>query len=233
MALEIINTLESRRAYEIARMPSALECSQLWSNPGDGFTDRGLSGGIGYVTHSHGDRGETYVWFHSDADMRKFLCARRAASDMLSLDVGWHYGKIARQITEWLGIRQRPLPAETHAVILPYWHYQYCRPVDLETAALYDMCGAYWQVASRCKSPLLYINPENDKIIWGCLTSEQEERWERLKEVVKAHKRLRLAIIGVNSVGWRQTPLRKVSTWYRGKPFSRPRTPTSLQPLAL
>jgi hypothetical protein len=64
-----------------------------------------------------------------------------------------------------------------------------------------DMRSAYWQVASKAPSLLCRVDYDKERIIWHIMSHQQQERWERCKVALEPHKRLRLAIIGVNSTG--------------------------------
>jgi len=108
------------------------------------------------------------------------------------------YSSLARQVSEWINIKDKPTIPRIE--LLPRWSYQKAIPCEMENATSYDMKSAYWQIAKRSKSLVINIIPSSKKLIYGIMSNEVENKWERTKELLQDRKKLRLAVIGVNSV---------------------------------
>jgi hypothetical protein len=155
------------------------------------------------------DYNATYV--KNTRDVRRYILAsawpglsdsRVAVSSLCGYDladVKYTYAAMARQVSQWLGVDQRPDPIPPD--YLRKWHYQHCEPCRLPVGYILDMRYAYWQVACRAPSLLCRVDYEKEQIIWHVMSKQAQDRWERCKIALETYKRLRLAIIGVNSTG--------------------------------
>lgn len=145
--------------------------------------------------------GAGIVYLRAD-ELESILSARETVEELTGYEpAGWTYAQLAREVTEWLEIKQSTFQRAKDLV--QNWHYQKCIPYELENAGLYDMTAAYWQVVERVKSPVFLID-EHGAIKWQYIDGSQRLRWERMKEICKRHKKLRVAIVGVNAAGWSQ-----------------------------
>jgi hypothetical protein len=229
--LPIVETLEEGRAYSVSDLPSREEARRMWAGEGQGRTFVGRK----HITNVRGRRAVTYLL---DTEVPTVLRARAAVQELTgNPSPGWTHASLARTVTRWLDLpnwaAHRPLMIPVNTA-LPSWHYQECIPCDWRDAALYDMRSAYWQIALRAKSPVFDVFVDQRQIIWGCISGDQEERWQRMGRALEGHKQLRLAIIGVNSAGWRR-PGQWVDQeyYFRGSPCTMRYPPGPLQPLAI
>jgi hypothetical protein len=155
------------------------------------------------------DYNATYM--RSAKNVRRFILesrwvglsdSRRAVAALCDIDLtdtAYTYAALARQVSQWLGVNQRPQPIPPD--YLPRWHYQHCEPCRLPVGYILDMTAAYWSVACKAPSLLCRIDYEREVIIWHVMSHQAQARWERCKVALEPFKRLRLAIIGVNSTG--------------------------------
>lgn len=161
------------------------------------------------------------VWKRNNTDVRRYILSkewqtlttsRGAVSELCGLamcDVGITYAQMARQVSNWLGVNQISLPIAPGFIpewvdtegVTHRWHFQHCEPCHLDHGYLNDMRAAYWSIAAAAPSLLCEINYTNQKVIWLNMSQESEEKWNLTKRLLEPYKKLRLAIIGVNSTG--------------------------------
>lgn len=138
--------------------------------------------------------------------LEKLLAARDAVQNLTSHDnPGWLFSTLARTATEWVGISQPPVRDDVAKRLVPAWHYQACLPGEYQSLYLYDLKGAYWQMTRRLPSPMLYIDQTTGKLSFCTLHPKCKTRWGLLLDALEPHKILRLAIVGNNAIGWRDT----------------------------
>ena len=173
------------------------------------------------VSHQLGNQPLT-IYLH-EPEIKAIESARTLAASVTGrYDHGWTYPKIARELCEWLDLRQPPVKTALE-LIPPTWHYQRCEPYECSNAYLYDLTSAYWQIIERCHSPLFTI--ARDRICWQSLGRLQQSRWDTLRSAFASGeaKKLRLSLVGVNAAGWKKPdPGAKpvnVCAWCRGKPY--------------
>lgn len=133
----------------------------------------------------------------------KIMAARIAIAELTSIelsDIRYSFPAMARQVCDWLGYSETLRNTQLRTDIIPVWHYQHCEPCEIPNQVIYDMRSAYWQIAAKAKSLACYVLPQSNKIVWLNVSRETSEKWERTKAALEPHKRLRLAIIGVNAV---------------------------------
>lgn len=220
-----LDTLEEGRAYLIDNLPSRADCMKL-SRTEKGFIWRGNY----FVTHNWGRNAHTFITLPAIKGIR---ASRAAVQELTGIDrTGWTYSRLARDVTGWLDIQQY---ADMQArALVPRFHYQHCWPGPTDGAKLYDMKAAYWQTLERIESPCICI--VNEKVLYETTRREAMQRWRKMLEHLKPYKRLRVAIVGVNSTGKRIGPtqcMHGTECFYRGRPYEPNVPPGNLQPLAL
>ncbi len=142
---------------------------------------------------------------------------------------GWTYPRLARDTSSnFQSFKGRVEPN----LILPDWHYQRCVPSLLtERWKMIDMRSAYWQVLSKSKSA--YCMPDaGGKINYVRMSNREEVFYNRMLDIYSEHKKLRLALIGVNCTGYSK----KVAHTYLHKRRlceMQGTAPSMFQPLAL
>lgn len=209
----------------VQTLPTSTECKQLSINKGVVYTNPYA------VSHVQGRVTEVYIQMD---EFPTIQLARETVCELTNYDikdVKYTYSSMARQVSEWLGVKQRynDLPPKT---LIPHWHYQQAIPTYQSGMYLHDMRSAYWQIASKAKSLLCSINPRTYKVLWNVMSNEQEEKWHNTKLLLEPCKKLRLSIIGVNSTEWST----KNTNMYYVKGELKPvagKPPTCFQSLAL
>lgn len=241
---DILAQTDRCMVYAVSAAPSAAEVVRASE----------CNGGIWYrssyhVTWQNGRR--VTVWVaRSVADpttgkrvpmLAEITAARAAVLDLTGReDAGWTFPALARQVVRWLDLRQRPLPRGSYDVPrLGRWHYQLVKPCLSEGLYLWDLRSAYWQMASRLPAPRYRLGRSPDgklHVDFLALDAGEERRWGAVKARIEPHKRLRVALVGVNSAGG-DGPVGgrflNTAAYHRGKPLRLPGTVGPLQPLAL
>jgi hypothetical protein len=194
----------------VATLPNKAACcvlsqrGQVWTTPYS-------------VLHMHGKTATAYIL---DSEYPKLAASRVTVAALTGYDlpaIKWSYPAIARQVSEWLAGKGTPGPALRNDLI-PHWHYQHCDPCLLPDQTLYDMRAAYWQIASKAKSLNCNVLPEKERICWHSMPGVVESKWEATKTALEPHKRLRLAIIGVNCCTSNAGRKRRGGYYCRGGP---------------
>lgn len=184
-----------------------------------------------YISHATSSRRRADV-FLDRREIADIEAARAIVNKLVGTDTGsYTYAQLARDVTTWLEIRQ---PAFQKArELVPNWHYQKCDPWELDDAGMYDMTAAYWQVVNRVPSPKFDIL--RGRIVWHNLLHSQRRRWDAMREAVAPHKKLRLAIVGVNAAGWAEgrSHFHGTIAYKDGKPHTIPVLNGALQPMSL
>jgi len=168
-----------------------------------------------------------------DHEVRKMQLARLAMAHLTSMeltDVPWSYGAMARIISNWIGVKE--YISDVSPNFLPVWHFQYAMPSSLPHAHVYDMQSAYFQIAALLPSLHVTIDHEHESMLFHLMHSRAEERWQQVKLQLAAHKRLRLAIIGVNSAGFYETFEEKHVYTRDGRVARKGQAPTCFKSLA-
>ena len=230
--LDVVECLEPDRAYSIRHVPKERDAIGLWALDGEGNTFLSR-------THISNVRGRKTVTYLKDKEVPEVKAARKAVQELTGIEnVGWTQAALARTVTRWLDIGDwnggnQPIMIPSND-ILPHWHYQYCDPCEWDETSLYDMTAAYWNIAIRAKSPVFDIHIDKRSVSWRCISEDQEERWQTAARVLVPHKRLRLAIIGVNACGWRKPGAYIEQRYFhRGRCKAMRFPPGPLQPLAM
>ena len=173
-------------------------------------------------------------WIHS-SEIQSVEAARTVAANLIDGNPGYTYPKMARQICEYLDLRQ-PAVKRVLEIVPPGWHYQHAETIEGYYAYLYDLTSAYWQIVARCESPIFTI--ADRAIIWRPLYREQQRRWDQVRDAFAsgAAKKLRLALVGVNAAGWNRDGLRDTSSinaFCRGEPYIERPCSAGLQAVAI
>lgn len=210
------------------RLPNSKECATLSATKGQVFKNSYT------VTHQKTNKDiDIYVLA---SELPTIELARAAVSELTGLDhsaVKYSYPAIARQVSEWLG-GDPCSPSLLRNELIPVWHYQHCVPCRVAGQTIYDMRAAYWQIA--CMSPTLNIEvlPEKERVIFLPMSRQQETKWNSAKVTLNSHKKLRLALIGVNCATQKSKLPRTANYFARGEPRILPgKPPTWFQRLSL
>lgn len=208
-----------------SNLPNALECCRLSTLGGQVFATNHS------VLHMHNNRSaDCYILASQFDAIQRARAAVAGLTGRDLSDVRYSFPAMARQVSEWLGVDETR-DARLRTDLIPVWHYQHCDPADLECQSMYDMRAAYWQIAARAKSLSCTVDTDGERVIWTRVPAKTETRWAETKDVLEPHKRLRLAIIGVNSVGIAK---RSGGYYVRGRAADLPgRAPTWFAKLSL
>jgi hypothetical protein len=185
-----------------------------------------------YLTYK---RGRNTTYYLPEAWKFEIERARQVTAQVIGIDpieVKPTYSAMARQINEFIGIRDAPLVECSIPKLLPVWHYQSCIPTKCTSGlAIYDMRSAYWQIASKSDTLRVRIF-EDGRVLSGYMSPREQAKWDSVREVCGQIKPLRLSIIGVNSAGLFKGS-QSYSYWYRGKRIAPTgEVPTWFQPLS-
>lgn len=227
-----LDAWSNKRAYVVQSIPGLRDTLQ-WSE--------GIDGKI-YLSkrsfvHTQGNHSETYI-LEKTVDTStgevtylqdEYGKARVAAQNLTGReDVGWTPGKIARTINEWLGVNtstKRTLKESFNNRILPYYNYYHCSPTHMSCGILWDMRSAYWAIARRVPSPLVYFttNPTRP-LLFGSVSERTESQWRTMLDVIEPYKSVRLAMVGQYTKGYSDGPFRDVGYWciHRGNVIQEP-----------
>ncbi len=237
--VEIVDVLEEGRAYVIKRMPRRADLAQ-WSAEVSGF----VYCADHTFTHAAGAHSEVYIveaiknpiTGERELLLPKLLAAREVTQKLTGIkNVGYTYSQMARTISAWLNIYQ--MPSQNFKQLIPTWHYQSFIPGVYDHATMWDMTAAYWQVVQRVDSPRVRF--VDGRVEFQPIAVEQRKRWNRLLNIFsdpRAHKQLRLTLVGVNAAGWRdpaETGVRTTVCFHKGVEQKPKNLSGALQPLAL
>lgn len=76
------------------------------------------------------------------------------------------------------------------------WHCLVAKPGRYDNATIFDMKGAYWQIAQRAPSPFVNINNKGDAVSFVRVGDSIMEDWRSLLAAMAPHKLLRNGFIG-------------------------------------
>lgn len=143
--------------------------------------------------------GKKSQYFILDTEAQLIESARQCYANITGeLPDGYTYSRIARKLTEWLGIQQSP--GSVAERLLQNFHYQKALPYkDVKDQYMCDLKSAYWQFVQRAESPILSL--KSDGIVWHPIAISQRKRWESMLPKLANHKKLRLSFVGVNLAG--------------------------------
>ncbi len=190
----------------VQELPCAVNLTRL---DGSGIVYQGSY----YSCHIKGRKTEYHIL---DSHESESINSRKIVSEVTSLDfndVKPTYSGMARQLSVWISNRESN--NKINADIIPVWHYQKCSPAQMPNMKVCDMTAAYFQMACRAKS--LFCEMVDGRVIWHAVDSRTEQRWEIIKLKIKPYKKLRLALIGVNSTSLNTNSRSSTKKYYRGK----------------
>lgn len=221
------DTLQSNKAHSVDVLPSPADLANI-----------SLSGGTVYsndysYTHMRNNKdSQTYILAREAPALQASRIAIAEATGIDLVDLGWTYSRIARQIGEWIGIKD--LPAAPPRGLIERWHYQQVIPCTIDNCVMYDLKAAYFMLACRAPSLLCEIDLGRDRTTWLSMPVLAESRWETIKPILIPLKRLRLAVVGVSMTGYSTHDDARASYYCKGKLCRMAsRAPTCFQSCAL
>lgn len=226
--MNILSELQPQRAYTIEALPGVQECKLMTANNSGVVYTNDYS-----VTHRRNNKTSITYILETEAD--KLAETRAAVANLTSLDLdtlGYTYPKMGRQISCWLGLHAKNVTVPRS--FLPFWHFQYCDPCELDYAYMHDMTAAYWSIACSAPSLLCRIDTASERVIWLGVPPSVETKWNECKTRLEPYKRLRLAIIGVSATGFMDCNENRAYCYANGEVVKMPGSaPTYFQSLAI